>query len=75
MVDVNKRGGVITHKNVPPPTPSPPFPNKKKKKNGHQQSPRFNLACTSRACSLKVLPNNSMFVETYILLFLFKTPA
>jgi hypothetical protein len=27
-----------------------------KKKNGHQQSPRFNLPCTSRACSLKVLP-------------------
>jgi hypothetical protein len=25
-------------------------------KNGHQQSPRFNLPCTSRACSLKVLP-------------------
>jgi hypothetical protein len=24
--------------------------------NGHQQSPRFNLPCTSRACSLKVLP-------------------
>ena len=29
---------------------------KKKKKNGHQQIPRFNLTCTSRACSLEVLP-------------------
>ena len=37
-------------------SPPPPFPKKKKKKNGHQQSPRFNLPCTSRACSLKVLP-------------------
>jgi hypothetical protein len=36
--------------------PTPPFPKKKKKKNGPQQSPRFNLPCTSRACSLKVLP-------------------
>ena len=35
---------------------SPPFSTKKKKKqNVHQQSPRFNLPCTSRACSLKVL--------------------
>ena len=33
-------------------SPPPPFP----KKNGHQQSPRFNLTCTSRVCSLKVLP-------------------
>jgi hypothetical protein len=24
---------------------------------GTQQSPRFNLPCTSRACSLKVLPD------------------
>ena len=31
--------------------PPPLFPKKKKKKNGHQQSPRFNLPCTS-----KVLP-------------------
>ena len=39
------------------PHPPPPFFQKKKKnKNGHQQSPRFNLPCTSRACSLKVLP-------------------
>ena len=37
-------------------SPHPPFSKKKKKKNGHQQSPRFNLPCTSRACSLKVLP-------------------
>jgi hypothetical protein len=36
--------------------PTPFSPQKKKKKNGHQQSPRFNLTCTSRACSLKVLP-------------------
>ena len=37
--------------------PTPPFPKKKKKKeNGHQQNPRFILTCTSRACSLKVLP-------------------
>ena len=36
--------------------PPPPFPKKKKKKYGHQQSPRFNLPCTSHACSLKVLP-------------------
>ena len=38
---------------------SPPplfFKKNKKKKNGHQQSPRFHLTCTSRACSLKVLP-------------------
>ena len=34
----------------------PPFPKKRRKQNGHQQSPRFNLPCTSRACSLKVLP-------------------
>ena len=35
----------------------PPFSKKKRrKKNGHQQSPRFNLTCISRACSLKVLP-------------------
>ena len=40
----------------PPPPPPPPFQKKKKKKSGHQQSPRFNLTCTSRACSLKVLP-------------------
>ena len=39
-----------------PRPPPPPFPKIKKKKNGHQQSPRFNLPCTSRACSLKVLP-------------------
>ena len=38
------------------PHPIPLFQKKKKKKNGHQQSPRFNLPCTSRACSLKVLP-------------------
>ena len=37
-------------------SPHPPFSKKKKKNNGHQQSPRFNLPCTSRACSLKVLP-------------------
>ena len=37
-------------------SPPPPFPKKKKKKNGHQESPRFNLPCISRACSLKVLP-------------------
>ena len=36
-------------------SPHPPF-KKRKKTNGHQQSPRFNLPCTSRACSLKVLP-------------------
>ena len=40
----------------PPPPPPHPFPKKKEEKNGHQQSPRFNLPCTSRACSLKVLP-------------------
>ena len=33
-----------------------PFSKKKKKKYGHQQGPRFNLTCTSRACSLKILP-------------------
>ena len=37
-------------------SPHPPFSKKKEEKNGHQQSPRFNLPCTSRACSLKVLP-------------------
>ena len=42
----------------------PLFPKKNKKKNGH---PRFNLTCASRACSLKVCQNNSIFVETYIL--------
>ena len=38
------------------PHPTPPFPKKKEEKKGHQQSPRFNLTCTSRACSSKVLP-------------------
>ena len=33
----------------------PPFPKNKEEKNGHQQIPRFNLTCNSRACSLKVL--------------------
>ena len=36
--------------------PPPPFLQKKRRKKVHQQSPRFNLPCTSRACSLKVLP-------------------
>ena len=36
--------------------PHPPFSKKKEEKKVHQQSPRFNLPCTSRACSLKVLP-------------------
>ena len=31
--------------------PNPFFQKKNKKKYGHQQSPRFNLPCTSRACS------------------------
>ena len=37
---------------------SPPTPlfQRKEEKKVHQQSPRFNLPCTSRACSLKVLP-------------------
>jgi hypothetical protein len=33
-----------------------PISIQRRKKNGHQQSPRFNLPCTSRACSLNVLP-------------------
>ena len=33
------------------PHPPPPFSKKKEEKNGHQQSPRFNLPCISRACS------------------------
>ena len=37
-------------------SPHPLISKKKKKKDGHQQSPRFNLPYTSRACSLKVLP-------------------
>ena len=37
-------------------SPHPPFSKIKEEKNGHQQSPRFNLTCTSRAFSLKVLP-------------------
>ena len=44
-----------TNQSIPNPIiypPPPPFP----KKTGHQHSPRFNLTCTSRVCSLKVLP-------------------
>jgi hypothetical protein len=60
-VDVKKKGGQLRFSawifNNKPITssilPIPPFPKKKKKENGHQQSPRFNLSCTSRACSLK----------------------
>ena len=37
-------------------SPPPPFLLKKEEKKVHQQSHRFNLPCTSRACSLKVLP-------------------